>query len=39
MGRKYSMNGEKKNVFMIPVGKPEGKTPAGILTVKQFSQK
>jgi hypothetical protein len=27
MGRAYSTNGEKRNAYMILVGKPEGKRP------------
>jgi hypothetical protein len=29
MGRACSMNGEKRNVYRILVGKPEGKRPLG----------
>jgi hypothetical protein len=29
MGREYSTNGEKKHVYRILVGKPEGKRPLG----------
>jgi hypothetical protein len=29
MGRAYSTNGEKRNVYMILVGKSEGKRPIG----------
>jgi hypothetical protein len=29
MGRAYSMNGEKRNTYMVLVGKPEGKRPRG----------
>jgi hypothetical protein len=30
MGRKCSTNGEKRNVYRILMGKPEGKRPLGI---------
>jgi hypothetical protein len=29
MGRERSTNGEKRNAYMILVGKPEGKRPLG----------
>jgi hypothetical protein len=31
MGRAYSTNGEKRNVYGILMGKPEGKRPLGRL--------
>jgi hypothetical protein len=30
MDRAYSMNGEERNMYMLLVGKPEGKRPLGI---------
>jgi hypothetical protein len=31
MGEAYSTNGEKRNVYKLMVGKPEGKRPLGRL--------
>jgi hypothetical protein len=30
MGRAYSIHGQRRNAYMILVGKPEGKRPLGI---------